>query len=773
MRPPASAPGEGSPGGAGSPASAPHQVAREQVRRARGTIDDLHRRATLEGAAKHGSLAEEAVEALYTTLEELQVSEEELRVQGEELAASGALLEAERLRYRELFELAPDAYLVTDPEGVVQEANAAAARLLNMEARQLLGKPLGVFVPVEERREYRARLARAEREGRLDEWETSLRPRRGAAPVPVSCTVTAVHGSGGLTTGLRWLVRDATERRRAEEARHALAAEESARVEAERRRAFLEAVVCHMPGGVIIAEPPDVRIVMHNAEAERILRHPVRPGTTLHALASHGAYGVLLPDGSPAPLDAYPLGRVLERGETVEDEEIRYRLGDGTVAVLRCSASPVRGPDGEVLAAVASFTDATEELRAQRAERFLAEVGEVLGSSLESHEILQQVARQCAGTLADYCMVHVQEGEGVRTVGMAHANPAREELVRGLLRRFPLQPSHEEHPVLAVLRTGEPELMAEVDDAGLERLCTGPDHRDMVRALGLRSALAVPIRSHAGTLGVLALARTAGEPYDRRDVELAVALARRAALAVENARLYEQARQAVRARDEVVAVVSHDLRNPLNAVLLASTVIGELGDPNRLEPRDRRQIEVIRRAAEQMTTLTQDLLQVSALESGTVTLTPRPCAPDALLAAACEMFTPEAGEKGITMTSVPADDLPPVQADYGRVLQVLGNLAGNAVKFTPAGGEVEVGAARAAEYVRFWVRDTGPGIEREHLPRLFDRFWQARRGHNLGAGLGLYIVRSLVEAHGGQVWAESEPGAGSTFHFTLRIALET
>jgi PAS domain S-box-containing protein len=765
MDPPDASPADDSPGAPGGPAESPHDVVAGQVRRARRQIEALHRRAAHEGGTEHDSLAEEAVEALYTTLEELQVSEEELRIQAEELTASHELLEAERARYRELFQLAPDAYLVTDADGVVQEANAAAARLLNVEAHRLMGKPLGVFVPVDARRDFRARLSRAVREGRLDEWETWLRPRRGGAPVPVSCTVAAVHGGGGLTTGLRWLVRDVTERRRADEGRRALGAEEAARAEAERRRAFLEAVVRHMPGGVVIAEP-DGRIVMHNAEAERILRHPV-----LRVMGDRhdGAYGMLAPDGSPAPPESAPLARALRGGEIVTDEEIRYRLGDGATALLLCSASPVRGPDGEIVAAVASFTDATEELRAQRAERFLAEVGEVLASSLEAREILQQVARLCAGTLADYCMVHVQDGEGLRTVGIAHADPAREEMVRGLLRRFPVHPADGDHPVLGVLRTGEPELMAQVDDAGLDRLCTGPDHRDMVRALGLASALAVPIRSHEGTLGVLTLARTAGEPYDARDVEVAQALARRAALAVENARLYEQARQAVRARDEVVAIVSHDLRNPLNAVLIASTVLSEFGDPNRLEPRDRKQIEVIRRCAEQMTALTQDLLEVSALESGTVTIQPRACTPAALLSAACEMFAPEAGEKGIALAAAPGEELPPVQADYGRVLQVFGNLVGNAVKFTPAGGEVEVGAARAAEYVRFWVRDTGPGIEREHLPRLFDRFWQARRGLNAGTGLGLYIVRSIVEAHGGQVWAESEPGAGSTFHFTLRI----
>ncbi|HST62063.1 MAG TPA: ATP-binding protein [Longimicrobium sp.] len=755
----------GEAGRAPAPAT-PHHVAGEQVRSAQRQIEDLRRRVAGMGA-EHDPVLEEAVEALYTTLEELQVSEEELRVQAEELAASQQVIEAERLRYRELFQHAPDAYLVTSPDGLVTEANAAAARLLNLDAHRLIGKPLGVFVPPEVRRDFRVRLAQAAREGRLGDWETSMRPRRGA-PVSVACTVAAVHGPGGTTTGLRWLVRDVSERRRAEEGREALLREGAARAETERRRAFLEAVVRHMPGGVMIAEAPDGRITMHNAEAERILGHPLRPDT---ALLDFGSYGMLGPDGAPAPPEAYPLARALLRGETLADEEVPYRRVDGRTILLRCSASPVRGPEGETAAAVVSFTDATDELRTQRAERFLSEVGEVLASSLESRDILQQVARLAAGTLADYCMVHVRDGEGVRTVGAAHADPRREEMVRGMLRRFPLHPSRDDHPVLRALRTGEAELVARVDEAGLDRLCTSPEHRDMVHALGLRSAMAVPIRTPAGVLGVLALARTSGEPYDALDLRVAQALARRAAMAVENARLYEEARKAVAVRDEVVAVVSHDLRNPLNAILLAATVLGEFGDPERLDARDRKQIEVIRRAADQMTALTQDLVEVSALESGTVTVNPRACAPATLLSGV-DLFAAEAEEKGIALRTSLPDELPRVQADYGRVLQAMGNLLGNAVKFTPAGGEVEVGASRAAEYVRFWVRDTGPGIEREHLPRLFDRFWQARRGGYAGAGLGLAIVRGIVEAHGGQVWAESEPGAGSTFHFTLRIVPE-
>jgi signal transduction histidine kinase len=368
--------------------------------------------------------------------------------------------------------------------------------------------------------------------------------------------------------------------------------------------------------------------------------------------------------------------------------------------------------------------------------------------------------------------VHVEEGDDLRALGIAHGDPTREEMVRGLVRRFPIARDHPDHPVLRALRTGEPELIATVDGGQLDRLCVDDDHREMLRALGLASAVVVPIRKQGRTLGVISLARTgAAEPYDAADVAIAEELARRAALAVENARLYDAARQAVRARDEVVAVVSHDLRNPLNAVLIAATVLAEYGEAERLSERDRKQVEIIRRSVEQMTALTQDLLEVSSLESGSVEMRPRPCSPATLVGAADEMFRPVAEEKGIALeVRTEEEGLTACRADYGRVLQVYGNLLGNAIKFTPAGGRVELGAARAADYVRFWVRDTGPGIQAEHLPRLFDRFWQARRGGKAGAGLGLAIAKSIVEAHGGQIWAESAPGQGSTFHFTLPVA---
>ena len=745
----------------------PDEWAGKQVHASRRMLDDLRARASGEGGVPD-ALMDEALESMLTLIEELHVGEEELRVQNEQLIAAQGDVEAERLRYLELFQQAPDAYLVTTPEGAIREANFAASALLNVPPARLRGKPLGVFVVVEARRDFRSRLLQAVQLGRVDDWEVRLRPRRTEEAVDVSCTVTAVHDEGGGVTALRWILRDVSERLRAEESQRALAREEAAHEAAERERGFLEAVIGQMPSGVVIAEATQGRIVRHNAAAEAILGHAPTHGVNLAEYAE--GYGALDAEGRPIATLSYPLARSLLDGETVVDEDFRIRRQDGAEAVLRCSSAPVHGPGGTIVAAVLTFTDVTRALEAEETDRFLAEVGEVLSSSLEYRDVVQQVARVCAGTLADYCIVHVREGGGsARALGVAHADPAREEMVRGMLRHFPVDPESPTHPVVQALRTGRPELAADVNDGLLDRMCTGPEHREMLVALGLSSAMVVPIRAKGETLGTISLACTGGSPYDAGDLAVAEEVARRAALAVENARLYQEARQAVRAREEVVAVVSHDLRNPINAVMLAATVLDEFGS-GRLDERDRKQVGVIRRSAEQMNALVQDLVEVAAFESGEMPMQRRALVPVVLISAAEEMFVPLAGERGVSLTCQLPDGLPPVSADYGRVLQLFSNLVGNALKFTPAGGSVELGAVQGAGVVRFFVRDTGPGIERDHLPRLFDRFWQAQRGRGAGAGLGLAISRSIVEGHGGQIWAESEPGQGSTFHFTIPVA---
>jgi PAS domain S-box-containing protein len=227
-------------------------------------------------------------------------------------------------------------------------------------------------------------------------------------------------------------------------------------------------------------------------------------------------------------------------------------------------------------------------------------------------------------------------------------------------------------------------------------------------------------------------------------------------------RAYEEARQALKGRDDVLAVVSHDLRNPLNAITMASSLLSEDISADLKDV----QVSIIGRAAEQMTRLIDDLLDVSRIEGGGLRIDPEECRCADLVQAAVEFLRPLAESRSVVLrTGIRGDCV--VRADRARILQVFTNLISNAIAHAAA-GEVGVGVrAETRGDVVFHVRDDGRGIAAEHLPHIFDRFWQVEESGRTGAGLGLAIAKGIVEAHGGRIWAESELGCGSTFYFAL------
>jgi signal transduction histidine kinase len=237
------------------------------------------------------------------------------------------------------------------------------------------------------------------------------------------------------------------------------------------------------------------------------------------------------------------------------------------------------------------------------------------------------------------------------------------------------------------------------------------------------------------------------------------------------------AEAAVNARDEVLRIVAHDIGNSLSAVKIHAMVLERTLPADGAQAEARKRTEAIRDLTQQMDRLRQDLLDVAAIEAGRLSFEPHETALHQVVEDVLGPVAGQAGEKGLTLESHVSPGLPAVWADQERLHQVLGNLVGNAVKFTPAGGRVRVSARldpQAGEDghpgVRVAVEDTGPGISPEHLPHVFDRFWQARSTRRAGAGLGLAIARGVVEAHGGRIWAASEPGQGTTFEFTLPAA---
>lgn len=251
-----------------------------------------------------------------------------------------------------------------------------------------------------------------------------------------------------------------------------------------------------------------------------------------------------------------------------------------------------------------------------------------------------------------------------------------------------------------------------------------------------------------------------------RDAEIEAA---RRMVEAEHSRLSEalaNAETALAMRDEVLAIVAHDLRAPLNAVL---TSAGFLLDVEHSDEERQRLLAVIRRAASGMNRLIGDLLDVARMESGVFSIEPHVIEAGALAQDVCEQFRRQAADARVALECHIERDLPLVRGDSGRISQVLENLIGNALKFTPAGGRVTVALARsAAGGVRCSVADTGAGISPDDVAHLFERFWQARRYRRGGAGLGLAIARGIVDAHGSELEVQSEVGAGSTFAFHLR-----
>lgn len=536
---------------------------------------------------------------------------------------------------------------------------------------------------------------------------------------------------------------------------------------AESKRRMLEAVVRQMPAGVIIVEAPSGRILIGNQEIDRIWRAPL---SRAEHIAQYSPLKVLHADGRPYTRQEMPLVRSLEAGEVVEAEVMDIERGDGTRGTIRVSAAPVRDERGETVAAVATFYDITRQRKLERGLRLLGEAGRVFTSSLDYESTLRSVVHLMVPEMADWGTVHLADpARGITySVATAHADESKAALREELDRRFPFG-LEAVQPIAEVIRSGEPVFTPEVDVEDVKRAVPDPAVRDLVLRLCPRSGMVLPLRVGDRVLGALALAYAeSGRRYDQDDFELAKELAQRAALAVRNAQLYREAREAVRVREEVLAIVSHDLRNPLHTVEMTAEMLTEL----RLPPEEQAaHLEAILRATRQMGRLIQDLLDVTRMQAGKpLSIEPRAASPERLVREAVDAFRAAAREKGLRLEVDAPEDLPLVHADPQRIHQVLSNLLSNAVKFTPEHGVVRVSVGRTRDGLRFAVQDSGPGIAPEDVERIFQPFWQVSRTARLGTGLGLGIARGIVEQHGGRMHVDSRPGAGSTFWFTLPLA---
>ncbi len=476
----------------------------------------------------------------------------------------------------------------------------------------------------------------------------------------------------------------------------------------------------------------------------------------------------------------------------------RHRLASGEVRDVEVYSGPIRVRGRPLLYSI--IHDVTERTRAERerdrllereqaarreAEEsrsraaLLAEVGALLSTSLDYGEALRSVARLVVPGLADWCTIDVSEdGDSFTRVSAVRGESDQTPLVAESSVPHPPAAGDDRHPISRVLHSGLPEIGAQVPEGFLERLDLKPEHLDRVRGLGPRSYLCVPLLARGRRLGVLSLlSGESGRDYGSADLDLAMEIARRSAMALDNARLYREAQEARAALasqagdlersntdlEQFAYVASHDLREPLRMVRSYSRLLAERYQ-GRLDSKADDFLGFIVDGVTRMEDLIAGLLAYSRVGTRGRTFQPVEC--DAVLERALLNLRTAIEESGATVTH---DPLPRVMGDTTQIGQVLQNLIGNALRF---GGDsaprVHVSAAGEGQEWVISVRDNGVGIAPEFHERIFQMF-QRLHGptEHPGSGMGLAICKRIVERHGGRIWVESRPGEGSVFCFTL------
>ena len=447
------------------------------------------------------------------------------------------------------------------------------------------------------------------------------------------------------------------------------------------------------------------------------------------------------------------------------DIEHRIIVG-GITRWVRSKAELERDEQGNFAGGIGIVQNITKLKRVEIEQVFLAEAGAVLASTLDYEQTLNNIARLAVRELAAYCVVDILDETGaVRRLKVACHDPADAWICETLTRVS----IDAKRPYFgrAVLDSRQGRLLERVTPQMIAAFAESEEHRRALEHMTAAGAIQVPLIARDTVLGVISLTTKKGwRPFDENDLHVAEELGRRAAISIDNARLYATTRRAVQSRDDVLAIVAHDLRNPLSAIMLHTATLRD-----HAEARQERAIGAIERSSKRMNRLIQDLLDIARIESGRLPLSHDRIPAGVVLATCIDSQQPLAASAGIELAVESDRDLPELWADPDRVVQIFENLVGNALKFTKPGGHVTIRARDHGSEVLFEVADTGAGIPLEHQPHVFDRFWQARVARRHGAGLGLPIVKGLVEAHGGRIWFDSTPGRGTTFHFTIPVSV--
>ena len=643
-----------------------------------------------------------------------------------------------------IVESSDDAIVSKDLNGVIQSWNAAAERMFGYTAAEAIGKSIRMIIPADRQGEEDFVLAQL-RAGRAVQGYETVRQRKDGSLIPISLTVSPLRDTNGAIIGASKIARDISERKQGDLAARRLAA------------------LIESSDDAIVSKDLNGIVTSWNRAAERMFGYAASEiiGRSIRTI---------IPDDLQTEEDMV-LGRI-RAGVSVEHYETRRRRRDGSEILISLTVSPIIDETGTVVGASKIARDVTDRarLRALAAEQAmvsqkLSEVGSLVASSLDRSTVVQKVTEAATALTgaefgAFFSNVHdPRTGDAYRLHTLSGAPKER-------FARLP-------HPrVTALLApTFRGQGIVRLDDVTRDpRYGQNPPYHGMPEGhLPVRSYLAVPVTGASGdVLGGLFFGHSRPGVFTAIHEQLATGVAGWASLALENARLYTEAREADRLKDEFLAVLSHELRTPLNAIVgYARLLRGNMLSGEKAA----RGLETLERNAAALTQIVEDVLDVSRIISGKIRLDVQPVEVPLVVHNAVATVQPAADAKAVRLQTIIDRRVGPVSGDPDRLQQVVWNLLANAVKFTPKHGRVQVRVERVNSHIDIVVSDTGVGIRPEFLSHVFERFRQADAGTTRrtgGLGLGLSIVRHIVEMHGGSVQAASDgEGKGATFRVRL------
>ncbi|MET0403992.1 MAG: PAS domain-containing sensor histidine kinase [Cystobacter sp.] len=494
-------------------------------------------------------------------------------------------------------------------------------------------------------------------------------------------------------------------------------------------------------------------------------------GKSAEELRGRGWIHSIHPEDQGRVLQAMEQGKVRRSAFSVS---FRLRRADGQFIWMLGRAVPLLNSDGSLREWVGTSTNVHAHRQAEERAAFLSRAGELLSSSLDYDATLAALAALSVPTLADWCILDVLGPNGrflrVQVVAADPALTALAEEVRGLT---PVPSDEPIYPPSVALVKGRASLVEEVTDEVMRRVAQGEQHLSAMRRIGIRSLITVPLLAHSRILGALTfLVSQPGRHYGEEDLRFAQELAHRAALSVDNARLYREAQEAIRLRDEFLSIASHELKTPLTPLSLKLQALeraAESDSDSALSRTVRAHVESGRQQLRKLTSLMNGLLDVSLIAAGAFHLRREQVDLSAVVREVAARLGPRAARSEAPLV-VHAEAPVRGRWDRSRLEQVVTSLVDNAVKYG-VGAPVDIRVGQEGGQARLTVRDQGIGIAAEQSQRIFERYARAvSERHYGGLGLGLYITRAIVEAEGGRVYVNSVLGEGATFVVELPLS---